>query len=125
MTIKGKINMAAFKHVIMEKKGKSGMVKGLFIPIEANSLFTSKDGKKFYFDMIAFERKNGADEYGNTHIIKQSFSKEARDAMSEEEQKKQPIFGNIQASVYTPEDASNNVAEGQVFNDGNDDDLPF
>ena len=113
------INLSAFQHVLMTtKKG----TKGIFIPIELNNIKPSKDGKNLYVNFIAFKMK-AAKEWA-THMIKQSFSKEERDKMTEEEEKSQPIFGNAIIEQFDPSGTNNDVAGGKVFND-DDDDLPF
>lgn len=117
--INGNLNLAAFKHVKMNAKGKSGQVKGIFIPFEANKLAEHEKGG-VYFNMVAFELKNPTD-YG-THIVKQSFSKEVRQNMSEDEQKEQPIFGNLNVDT-TPAETNNDAAGGESF--GQEDKVPF
>jgi len=118
----GKINLAGLQHVIQTKKGKSGDVKCLVIPIEQNHLFHSDNSGAVYLDIIAFEMKEAKD-YG-THIVKQSLPKDVREAMSEEDKKKQPILGNllIDGSGGIPSAQSNNAAEGVL---SENDDLPF
>ena len=113
------INLSAFQHVLMTT-GQD--VKGIFIPIELNNIKPSKDGKNFYVNFIVFKMKT-AKEWA-THMIKQSFSKEERDKMTEEEEKSQPIFGNAIIEQFEPSGTNNDVAGGKVFND-DDDDLPF
>jgi len=116
------INLSAFKHVLMTKKGKNGQdVKGIFIPIEINKIKPSKDGKNIYANFIAFELKQPKD--WGTHMIKQSFSKEERDKMTEEEQREQPIFGNATIETYVPQADNNDLGGGAVLN--SDDDVPF
>lgn len=58
-------------------------------------LYARKNGK--YLDLIAFENKNGPDQYGNTHMVIQSLSKEAR-ARGE----KGPILGNMKIEGAKP-----------------------
>ena len=115
--IKGKVNLAKFKSVLMTGKGKSGPVEGIFIPIKLNKLFKGKDGN-LYFNFIGFETPES--KFG-THMIKQSFSKEERDAMTEDEQKGQPIFGNIEKEAEFVE--QNNLASEKPIDEGGD--LPF
>ena len=120
--ISGRINLAQLKHAIIEKKGKSGMIEGIFIPIELNNLFKSDKGNVF-LDLIAFDSVNK--EYKQTHAIKQSLPKEKYDAMSEEERKLTPFIGHLNTEV-NGEKAPNQMDE-QFDNDGQDkdDDLPF
>ena len=51
-------------------------------------LYAGKNGK--YLDLVAWPNKNGPDQYGNTHMVCQELSKEARDAGE-----KGPIIGNL------------------------------
>jgi len=119
--IGGKINLAKLTHVLMEKQGKTGMVKGLFIPISQNNLFEGKDGN-VYLDLIAFELKEPKD--GQTHLVKQSLPKEVRDKMTKEEQDAQPIIGNLNANIGSGGNSQPaNAQPGVVL--GESDDLPF
>lgn len=51
-------------------------------------LYAGKNGK--YLDLVVWPNKNGPDQYGNTHMVCQELSKEARDAGE-----KGPIIGNL------------------------------
>lgn len=117
-----KINLSAFTHVKMTKKGKDGnLVKGIFIPIEMNNIFESQKSGALYVDFIAFEVKNPKDD---THIIKQSLSKEKRASQSEEEKRAMPIFGNLNdGSTYEPITTNNDLANGEILSE--DKDLPW
>lgn len=118
--ITGKINLAALKHVAMEKKGKSGMVKGMFIPIEANNLFKSEKSGAVYLDIVAWDLKEPQEH--STHLVKQSLPKDVREKMSKEEISKMPIIGNLNISTGYAE-ANNDAGNGQTFDEN--DDLPF
>jgi hypothetical protein len=120
--ISGRINLAQLKHAIITKKGQSGMIEGIFIPIELNGLFKSDKGNVF-LDLIAFDSVNK--EYKQTHAIKQSLPKEKYEAMSEEEKKLTPFIGHLNANVGG-EKAPNQMDEqfDDVSQEG-DDDLPF
>ena len=123
--ITGKLNLAKLIHVKMEKKGKNGIVKGLFIPIEANHLFNSEEKGNVYLDLVAFGLKDPKDN--QTHLVKQSLPKDVRTAMSEEEQKALPIIGSLNnmegggGSEYA--ETPNDAGEGKTFTEN--DDLPF
>jgi hypothetical protein len=113
-----KINMRQLQHALMTTtKG----TKAIVLPIKENNLFEGEKG--IYLDIIGFELKNH-EEGKDTHLLKQSFSKEIRDKMSDEQIKAIPIIGNarISTSGYSdpePNDMNNGkVAEGV-------DDLPF
>ena len=95
-TITGKLNLLQLYAVRKMISGKTGAVECLVIPIEKNKLFIGDKG--VYLDLIAFEldpakRKTDSKD---THLLKQSFSKEVREAMGEEELKALPILGNLQ-----------------------------
>lgn len=120
--ITGSLNLSGLKHVMMDKKGKSGMVKGIFIPLEANHLQENDKNSNVYFPLVAFEMKEAKD-YA-THIVKQSLPKEVREAMSQEEKNEMPILGNLKTSNGAPSEANNNASEETFVADG-DDDLPF
>ena len=107
--IKGKLNLTALEHVKMTVKNKEGKpIEGLFIPTTINRLFVCKQG--VYLDLVAFEAKS---EF-STHIIKQSFDKKTREAMTEAEKKALPILGNLSVDQPEPE-ANNDAAAGQVM----------
>lgn len=119
--ITGSINLTALQHVAMEMKGKSGMVQGIFIPLDTNKLKTHEN-ENVYLNLVGFEMDEEK-EYA-THIVKQSLSKEEREAMSEEEQRAMPILGNLKVGSGAPVEKNNNAASGKVFNPAKDD-LPF
>lgn len=116
--ITGKLNLTALKHVKMERKGKSGMVKGIFIPFDVNHLHEGEKG--VYLDIVAFENKEPKD-YA-THMVKQSLNKDIREKMTDEEKKSQPILGNLKVGSQQSE-SINDAGNGTTF--GDDDDLPF
>ena len=124
--ITGKIALTGLKHVLMEKKGQSGMVKGIFIPITANDLFFSDKTNTVYLDLVAFEMK-AQGKNGETHIVKQSLSKDKREKMSKEEQNAMPILGNLKAETggggYI--ETVNNPAPDQIWGEDTSTDLPF
>jgi hypothetical protein len=107
-----KLNLASLQHALMksEKTGKPLLV----IPIEENNLFKSEKGN-IYLDLIAFPVKNPTED--QTHVVKQSLSKAVREKMTEEEQKSQPIIGNLKIwseGGTRSEQEPNNVAAGAV-----------
>ena len=123
--ITGKIALTGLKHVLMEKKGQSGMIKGIFIPIAANDLFFSDKTNTVYLDLVAFEMK-ATGKNGETHIVKQSLPKAARDKMTKEEQNAMPILGNLKAESsggYT--ETTNNMAPDEIWGEGASDDKPL
>ncbi len=94
--ISGKINLLQLNAVRKIIPGQLGPVECIVIPIEKNKLFIGEKG--VYLDLIAFEidptKRKG--ESKDTHLLKQSFSKELREAMSEDELKALPILGSLQ-----------------------------
>lgn len=126
------LNLFKLKNTgITELQGKSGAKKRcLIIPIDDNDLFTTEKG--VYLNLIAFPNDKVE---GQTHIVKQSFNKERREAMTEEEKNSLPILGGIQKpkeatpkdgetySTPTQYDASLAAPEEQAH--GSIDDLPF
>ena len=84
-----------------------------------------------YLDLVAWPNKNGPDQYGNTHMVCQELSREARD-----KGERGPIIGNL----LLPEDEF--MPTGKVTGDvrserkkqspatstdsvNDDDDIPF
>ena len=86
-----KINLSQLKSARMTTpNGK----KCIVIPIEENNLYVGKDEKAIYLDIVGFgyTAKNADDK--NTHILKQSFSREHLAALTEDQRKALPILGN-------------------------------
>ena len=113
------INLAALKHSRMKMKGKSGMLDCLIIPIEANMLHKGEKG--LYLNINHYEIKDKSKfpaDSKDTHLVKQSFPKEAYDKLTEEEKKSFPIIGN---SILWS--GSSEAALSAPI--GEDDDLPF
>jgi len=119
--ISGKLNLLQLHAVRKMITGKLGAVECLVIPIEKNKLFVGEKG--IYLDLIAFEidPTKRSTESKDTHLVKQSFSKEVREAMSEDELKSMPIIGNFQvwSGQVESEPVSSNVVQDEA------DDLPF
>lgn len=117
--ISGKLNLLQLHAVRKMVTGKMGPVECLVIPIEKNKLFVGEKG--IYLDLIAFEIEKPKEGSKDTHLVKQSFSKEVREEIGEEELKKLPILGNLQ--VWDGQSESVPVSSGELQNE--DDDLPF
>jgi hypothetical protein len=122
--LSGSIALTKLQHVMMEKKGKSGMVKGLFIPLDAN-LLAEKDGAVYI--PVNITVKEEQDQYGQNGFISKTIDskiwKEMSDAEKEESKKLTPILGNIKDwSGGSAADTSGAAASGVV---PEDDDLPF
>lgn len=88
-----KINLMQLNAIRKTLSGQLGPVECLVIPIEKNRLFVGEKG--IYLDIVGFEIKEPKGESKDTHILKQSFSKEEREKMPEEELKNMPILGNL------------------------------
>jgi hypothetical protein len=101
--ITGKINLLNLHAVKRFEKGVSGLVECLIIPIEKNKLFVGEKG--VYLDLVAFEIKNPKPDSKDTHLIKQSLSKDERSKMSEEQINAMPILGNLSVNTGFTESA--------------------
>lgn len=110
------MNLHAIRKMIT---GELGPVECVVIPVEKNKLFIGKNG--VYLDLIAFEITNKKSESKDTHLLKQSFSKEVREAMSEQELKDLPILGGLQ--VWDGQTEAEPVSTMAVQDEK--DDLPF
>jgi hypothetical protein len=120
----GSIALTKIKHVILEKKGQSGMIRGIFIPIKEN-LLLEKDGAIYM--AVKVKVKGEQDQYGQNGFIakttESSIWKDLTDAQKEEAKKLSPILGNIKDwSASSGSDTSGAAANGPVQDD---DDLPF
>lgn len=104
--------------VIIEKKGKSGIIRGIFLPIEGNHL-TEKDGA-VYMDVRVTVRGE-TDQYGQNGFISKGVPSEVYKSLKDtpdELKAAQPILGNIKDFS-----ASSNTAPVETVSE--DDDLPF
>jgi hypothetical protein len=123
--LSGSIALTKLQHVIMEKKGKAGnMVRGLFIPIDANML-VEKD--KAVYMSVKVKVKTEADQFGQNGFIAKttdsSIWKGLDESGKEEAKKLSPILGNIKDfAAGSANDAAGAAAAGVV---SEDDDLPF
>ena len=121
--ITAKLNLTALKHAMVKGKAEGEMI--LCIPVKENKLFLSEKNN-VYFDIVGFEFEDKSDsQYKNTHILKQSFSKDELSKMTDEQKKAMPIIGNarVTGSGSHSEPSPNSASEGAVL-DGVDD-LPF
>lgn len=115
--LSGSINLTKFKSVILEKKGKTGMVRGVFIPIEANML-EEKDGNVYCpLNVIVRDEQ---DKYGQNGFIAKTVPAEIYKATEDKESLKDvsPILGNIKDWS-----GGGSVVPAAVVDE--DDDLPF
>lgn len=79
----------SFVETTKDREGKE--VKCLVIPIEDSDLYLGEKG--CYLNLTAYETK--ASKYGETHFVKQNFSKEFSRRASQEYLKNRPFFGNL------------------------------
>lgn len=117
--ISGKINLMNLHAIRKMINGAAGPVECIVIPIQKNKLFVGEKG--VYLDLIAFEVKEKKGESKDTHLLKQSFSKEVREAMTEQQLKDLPILGNLQ--VWDGQTEAEPVSGMEVQDETSD--LPF
>lgn len=127
----GKINLAALSSHKIAKfavKGSKETIECIVIPIEKNHLYKSEKGN-VYLDIVAFKLKEPMrDEDGavqQTHLVKQSLSKEIRAAMSDDDKRNQPIIGNLnifEGGSYQEKEAAPDESISVPADGG---DLPF
>ena len=121
--ISTKVNLGALKNAAIIMSGKNKDVECLLIPIAQNHLYKNDKGV-VSLELIGFEiapEKRKADSK-DTHLVKQSLSKEILEKLSDEEKKAFPILGN---HVNWDESGSggNNANAPVVV--ASEDDLPF
>jgi len=117
--ISGKLNLLQLHAVRKMITGQLGPVECLVIPIEKNKLFVGEKG--IYLDLIAFELEKKKEDSKDSHLVKQSFSKEKREKMTDAELKALPILGNLQvwSDQIESEPTSNSELQNEI------DPLPF
>lgn len=120
--ISTKINLASFKNATILKMGKNKDVDCIVIPIAQNNLFKTEKGA-VYADFIGFDITNPKEGQKDTHIVKQSLSKELQEKMTDEEKKAMPIFGNHINWDNANGGSSSNESVAQTA--ASEDDLPF
>jgi hypothetical protein len=117
----GKINLAKLEKVFITK-GKSGQPL-LVIDVKGSNLFEGKDGN-IYLDLNLWERDKPEDiEKFGLYSIKQSFSKEIREADKKADIKR-PYLGNADVFKSQESAGATEVKPEDVFNP-NTEDLPF
>lgn len=123
-TLSGSIALTKLTHVMMEKKGKTGMIKGIFIPIELNGLETKEDA---VYLPIRVTAKDETDSYGQNGFIAKSVKRskkwsEMTEAEKESEKGLTPILGNLKDFSMGGGNDAAGAASAPV---SEDDDLPF
>lgn len=128
-----KLNLRQLKHVEREMKGQGDkMIKCLIIPLEENMIYQGEKGA--YLNLTAIEIKDRSKftaDQKDTHLIKQDVPKDKYEAMSEEQKKSLPIFGNAilwgrqESSPVESSEISNSAVDAYMANDDDDSALPF
>ena len=83
----------------------------LTIPIQSADLFHSDKGK-VYLSLSMWAKKNGPDQYGKTHGIKQSLSQAYKQQIGEEAAKNIPFIGH--AKPIVPKGQQQGYAQNQA-----------
>jgi hypothetical protein len=95
--LSGSIALSSLKSVITERKGQSGMVKGIFIPIDANYL-TLTDKNQVYLN-LSVGMLDEPDKYDQIGMVTHSIDSTKYKAMSEDERQAAkdafPVLGNL------------------------------
>lgn len=129
-----KLNLRQLKHIEREMKGQGDkMIKCLIIPLEENMIYQGEKGA--YLNLTAIEikdRSKFSTDQKDTHLIKQDVPKEKYEAMSDEQRKAMPIFGNAilwgrqEAAPVESAEISNSAVDTYMQNNEEvDDSLPF
>lgn len=127
-TLRISLNLTNIKGAFVRNlKGSNTTKPCVIIPIDEQTMFVGEKG--VYVDIVGFplkdENRNGDNDH-RTHSLMQSFSKEYRDAMTEEQRKSQPFLGNV--SVFKRENIATQAAAMppvEMMPSSNDDDLTF
>lgn len=123
------VNLLKMKAAVMGVKGKDKVKKCVVIPIEDNDLYSkvSDDGTvSVYLNLTCWENREPS-QFGDTHMVKQSHSKEWNETHTPEQRREEPILGNArpvaEKSIEQVNVPTANV-EPMPF-EGDDSDLPF
>src|SRR5690606_17606322 len=107
----GSLALSKLKHVILEKKGKSGKIKGIFIPIEANKLVEGKEGA--VYANIRGVLKDEQDQYEqNGWIAHQANMGKKWNELTEEEKEESKALSPILGGLRIWGDYSRNDSSG-------------
>jgi hypothetical protein len=119
-TLVGNLALSKLIHVKMEVEGKSGKVKGIFIPLAVNHIVEGsgeKDKDAVYIAVRVLVRSE-EDQYGQHGFISQSVDSKTYKAASEDEKKKfneLPIMGNIKDFSLQNNDNAGAVEPDKTF----------
>lgn len=121
--ISTKVNLGALKNAAIIMSGKNKDVECLLIPIAQNHLYKNDKGvvslELIGFEIAADKRKADSKD---THLVKQSLSKDILEKLTDEEKKAFPILGN-HVNWDESGGGSSNVSAPVVA--ATEDDLPF
>lgn len=135
----GSVNLAKLKNVgIMGVTGKSGVKKKcIVIPIEDNDIFikvstkTRQDGQQYesriYGLGVECYEKMNVDQFGNSHYLKRSVSKEYVNSHSPEEVEamNKTYLGDLKPVEIPSSNQAASIQPETVTAAADDDDLPF
>lgn len=129
------ISLSRLKHVMMTKKGQTGDVLGIFIPVDANQLekntFTNGEGKEIteYILPVRVIYNPVQDSRKQNGFVAKSLPSEVFKANKDNEaflKENTPILGNLKDwSDQQAEPAVNDAGGGAVYDANANDDLPF
>lgn len=95
------VNLLKLKAAILGVKGRERVKKCVVIPMEDNDLFSkvSDDGSvSVYLNLTCWANRETS-QYGDTHKVKQSHSKEWNESHTPEQRKEEPILGNARPVI--------------------------
>lgn len=124
------VNLLKLKAAVMGVKGKNQVKKCVVIPIEDNDIYSKVDDNgnvSVFLNLTAWENRQQS-QYGDTHMVKQSHSKEWNEAHTDEQRRDEPILGNARPVIErTIESVNCPTAEVEAtpFPNQEGDDLPF
>lgn len=135
----GSLNLAKLTNVgLMNVKGKTGTTKKcVVIPIEDNDIFvkvsekTDTNGAKFTSKIfglgVEVYEKRETDQYGNSHYLKRSVSKEYINSHSQEEvdAMSKTYLGDMKPVEIPSSNQAATIQPQQEAQASSDDDLPF
>lgn len=87
-----KVDLLKIPGAVKHTLGKNNDVECVVIPIAMANLYNGEKG--VYMDLTAIPLTNPRADSKDTHLVKQSFSKDKFAAMTEEQKKAMPILGN-------------------------------
>lgn len=130
MNLSGSLDLIRMENAcIITVPGKTATKRGVFIPIEENDIFVTKDEftgktKAAYYNMNINQRRE-VSERGSTHYAKPAVSKKFAEQFPElAEKRRNTYLGDFKPFVFEGGNAVNSV-EAPVVQPQPDDDMPF